>query len=214
VAKGIRRIVALTGDAAEAAQEAGEELLHRLQSVEAAGQDAETERLQNEVSALNNALNEQTLPLRVRNQLRTGVGRLQEIIKKLEKQKTEDAEAQVVESARQIADEAEGPVIIEKIENADGKTLPKAMDVLRKKRPDCAMLLAGAGGEKVAFVAAVPEAMQAQGLKAGDWVGEVAKVVGGGGGGKPDKAQAGGKDPSKIDEALDKAREVAAAKVS
>jgi alanyl-tRNA synthetase len=213
VAKGVRRVVALTGEAATIAEEEGEQLLHRLQSVEADGESAEQDRLSKEVSALNEALHEKTLPLRVRSQIRAGVGRLQETIKKLSKKQAEAAQADVVERARQIADEAEGPVIVEAIEGADGKTLRKAMDVIRKKRPDCALLLAGASGDKVAIVAAVPEALQGQGLKAGDWVGEVAPVVGGGGGGKPDMAQAGGKEPGKINDALEKARDVAAAKV-
>lgn len=44
-------------------------------------------------------------------------------------------------------------------------------------------------------------------VKAGDWIKEVAPIVGGGGGGRPDFAQAGGKDVSKIDEAKQKALE-------
>jgi alanyl-tRNA synthetase len=69
-------------------------------------------------------------------------------------------------------------------------------------------------GEKVSFVAAVPEALIKKGLKAGDWVKEAAKVAGGGGGGRPDMAQAGGKDPAKLGEALEVAREFAAAKLA
>ena len=46
-------------------------------------------------------------------------------------------------------------------------------------------------------------------MKAGDWVREAAKVAGGGGGGRPQMAQAGGKDPSKLNEALRVAREYA-----
>jgi len=213
VAKGIRRVVALTGEAADQAEADGDALLDQLRAAEADSEQAEQDRLNREVSALNDGLNKKTLSLKARHQLRAGVSRLQETIKKLEKQRADQAQAQVVETARDIAENAEGPVIVEAIEGADGKTLRKAMDVIRKKRPECAMLLAGTSGEKVAIVAAVPEAMQQQGLKAGDWVGEVAPVVGGGGGGKPDTAQAGGKDPSKVNEALEKARDVAAAKV-
>jgi alanyl-tRNA synthetase len=43
-------------------------------------------------------------------------------------------------------------------------------------------------------------------LKAGDWIRDTAKAAGGGGGGRPNMAQAGGKDPSKVDEALTVAR--------
>ena len=76
------------------------------------------------------------------------------------------------------------------------------MDVIRKKHPDAAMLLAAVSDGKVALLASVPEAMIKQGFKAGDWIKHVAPIVGGGGGGRPDLAQAGGKDPSKLPEAL------------
>ena len=59
------------------------------------------------------------------------------------------------------------------------------------------------------FVAAVSDDLIARGLKAGDWIRETAKVAGGGGGGKPQMAQAGGKDPSKLADALNRAREFA-----
>ncbi|MEX0887133.1 MAG: DHHA1 domain-containing protein, partial [Phycisphaeraceae bacterium] len=87
-----------------------------------------------------------------------------------------------------------------------------AMDVIRKKHPNVPLLLAGVDDGKVALIAAVPEDRIKQGLKAGDWVKQVAQVVGGSGGGRPDMAQAGGKDPSKVDEALEVAREAAAGK--
>jgi len=49
----------------------------------------------------------------------------------------------------------------------------------------------------------------AKGLKAGDWIRDTAKVAGGGGGGRPQLATAGGKDLSKIDDALNTARDIA-----
>ena len=51
-------------------------------------------------------------------------------------------------------------------------------------------------------------------IKAGDLIKDVAKIVGGGGGGRPDLAQAGGKDPSKLGEALDTARRLVSEKLS
>jgi alanyl-tRNA synthetase len=55
--------------------------------------------------------------------------------------------------------------------------------------------------DQIAFVAGVTKDLVGK-IKAGDIVKEVAKVTGGGGGGRPDMAQAGGKDASKVDEAL------------
>jgi alanyl-tRNA synthetase len=88
------------------------------------------------------------------------------------------------------------------------------MDVIRSKKPDAAMMLAADAGEgKVALLASVPKDVIGKGLKAGDWVKHTAPIVGGGGGGRPDMAQAGGKDPSKIDEALASAKQFAQEKI-
>jgi len=119
----------------------------------------------------------------------------------------------VIETARAIAESATGDMIVSVVENADGKTLRTAMDVIRKKQPDAALLLGAASDGKCAFIAAVPKPLQEKGLKAGDWVREVAKVAGGGGGGRPDMAQAGGKDPAKLQDALDAGKAFAESKM-
>ena len=74
-----------------------------------------------------------------------------------------------------------------------------ALDAVRSKKPEGAVLLLGETEEgKVLIAAGVSKPMIDAGLKAGDWVKEVASVCGGGGGGRPATAQAGGKDPNKI----------------
>jgi alanyl-tRNA synthetase len=83
------------------------------------------------------------------------------------------------------------------------------MDSLRKRAPSHGLLLASTDQGKVTFVAAVSDDLIAKGLKAGDWVRQAAKVTGGGGGGRPQMAQAGGKDPSRLDAALDAAKTMA-----
>ena len=74
--------------------------------------------------------------------------------------------------------------------------------------PSAVLLLAAQGEGKVVLVAGSSRGLVEQGANAGNWVREVAPVVGGGGGGKPDMAQAGGKDASKIPSALEKATEI------
>jgi alanyl-tRNA synthetase len=81
------------------------------------------------------------------------------------------------------------------------------IDQIRKKGGSNAIFLATATGDaKVVLVAGVSRDLVERGISAGDWVKDVAPIVGGGGGGKPDLAQAGGKDPSKLSEALAVAR--------
>jgi alanyl-tRNA synthetase len=69
------------------------------------------------------------------------------------------------------------------------------------------VLLASVQEDKVSLVAMATKEAVAAKAHAGNLVKEVAKIVGGGGGGRPDMAQAGGKDPAKLAEALLKAKE-------
>jgi alanyl-tRNA synthetase len=68
------------------------------------------------------------------------------------------------------------------------------------------VVLGGTDGHKVALVALFSKGAVSHGLSAGKTIREVAPIVGGGGGGRDDMAQAGGKDPSRLDEALEMAR--------
>jgi alanyl-tRNA synthetase len=86
-------------------------------------------------------------------------------------------------------------------QGADG--LRDAQDALRKKLPDAVIVLGGAVGGKVSFIASAPKDLLEKGVHAGKLIGEIAKIAGGGGGGRPDKAQAGGKNPEKLPEAMD-----------
>jgi alanyl-tRNA synthetase len=82
------------------------------------------------------------------------------------------------------------------------------IDQIRKKSDGpTAVLLAAVQGEKVLLVGGLSKVLVERGLKAGDWVGSAARAVGGGGGGRPDMAQAGGKDPSKLPHALEAAKQ-------
>ena len=105
-------------------------------------------------------------------------------------------------------------VIARSIEGASPDELRQLIDVLRRKQATgMAVLLASSTEGKVSLAAGVTPDLVAKGLHAGNWLKEVAPIVGGGGGGRPDMAQAGGKDPAKIDEALARAVEVAKMKL-
>ncbi len=81
-------------------------------------------------------------------------------------------------------------------------------DMLRDKLGSGVVVLGAVHEDKVNFVAMVTKDLLDRGLHAGNIIREVAKTAGGGGGGRPDMAQAGGKEPAKITQALDKAYEV------
>ncbi|MBI1375146.1 MAG: alanine--tRNA ligase [Phycisphaera sp.] len=207
--KGVRRITGIAGEAAAQAVADAEVLDERLEAI----RRDKPESLEQDIAALADAINTNLLPVLERAALRAKLTELQKIVKEHQKAKAKEAEGGVADAARQIADAATGDVIVAAIDGADANSLRKAMDVIRSKKPDAAMMLAASVDDKVAFLAAVPEPLIARGLKAGDWVREVAKVTGGGGGGRPDMAQAGGKNPEKLNDALDTARAFAAEKI-
>ena len=103
-------------------------------------------------------------------------------------------------------------VIVAEAPSANANLMRQLIDQIRKKTSPSAVFLATTEGEnKVVLVAGVSRDLVDQGVSAGNWVRDVAPVVGGGGGGKPDLAQAGGKHPEKLPDALAKAKEVARA---
>ena len=94
------------------------------------------------------------------------------------------------------------PCVAAEVEGADANALREACDAAKQKHKSIVLVLAGREGEKVNLVAAATKDLVAKGIHAGNLVREVAKVVGGGGGGRPDLGQAGGKNPEAIPAAL------------
>ena len=84
-----------------------------------------------------------------------------------------------------------------RLDGTDANELRKMTDTVKAENEDTVIVLAAVNGEKLTFCAAI-----ANGAHAGNLVREIAKICGGNGGGKPDSAMAGGKDASKVDEAL------------
>jgi len=97
-------------------------------------------------------------------------------------------------------------VIVMETAGANQNMMKGWIDQIRKRDQPAAVFLASAQGDsKVLLVAGLSRDLVDKGVSAGNWVKEVAPVVGGGGGGKADLAQAGGKEPGKIKQALEAA---------
>ncbi|MDA8421194.1 MAG: alanine--tRNA ligase [Pseudomonadota bacterium] len=92
-------------------------------------------------------------------------------------------------------------VVATRMDGADGKALREAVDRLKDKLGSAAIVLASVNEGKVTLISGVTKDLIGR-LHAGELVNEVASHVGGKGGGRPDMAQAGGNDPSALDEAL------------
>ncbi|WP_313510694.1 alanine--tRNA ligase [Enterococcus sp.] len=98
-------------------------------------------------------------------------------------------------------------VITAKVNVKDMNQLRQLADQWKQKDYSDVLVLATANDGKVNLLAAVNAAANAKGIKAGDLIKTIAPIVGGGGGGRPDMAQAGGKNPEGIAEALTKTKE-------
>jgi alanyl-tRNA synthetase len=133
------------------------------------------------------------------------VGQLLERNRKLEKElealKAKLASSQGSDLAGQ-AREVEGiKVLAARLDGADAKGLRETVDQLKNKLGAAAVILAAVNGDKVALVAGVTKAETGR-VKAGELVNHVATQIGGRGGGRPDMAQAGGSQPENLDAAL------------
>ncbi|MDR2994267.1 MAG: alanine--tRNA ligase, partial [Bacillus cereus] len=93
-------------------------------------------------------------------------------------------------------------VLAAKVNVADMNNLRTMMDDLKNKLESAVVVLASVSDDKVNILAGVTKDLISQGYHAGKLVKEVASRCGGGGGGRPDMAQAGGKNPAQVEEAL------------
>lgn len=92
-------------------------------------------------------------------------------------------------------------VLSQLVEAENPKVLRSIMDDYKSKMQDTVLLLASVNGDKVSLVSSVPKDLTDK-VKAGDIIREAAQITNGKGGGRPDMAQGGGTDPSKVTEAL------------
>jgi alanyl-tRNA synthetase len=106
------------------------------------------------------------------------------------------------------AEEVDGArVLTSTVQVGDAKALLDAADRLKNAMGDAAIVLGAVTDGKVALIASVAPSLVERGVKAGQLVKVAAQVVGGGGGGRDTMAQAGGKDPEKLGDALAAARQ-------
>ena len=207
IAAGIRRIEAVSGAAArewakhEAArqQEKFDALVKKkndLAPLPRLTDDGQTSELLAQVDARAEALH-----------------RAEAEVLEFEKEKSKAAEADLQRKAAGLAADlaakhANEPFCVAQIEDADGNQLQAVADLLqsRLQKP---VVLGGSSNGAVTLVATVPKALT-KNIQAGKLIQQIAPIVGGKGGGRPESARGGGKDPSKLNQALDEARRILA----
>jgi alanyl-tRNA synthetase len=141
------------------------------------------------------------------------VAGLKDEVTQLESEVSALAQAETVtaESLLNSAENVAGvTVVLGQIPVGNANLMRQLIDQIRQQTEDSVVLLAGADGDRCLLVCGVSKGAVSK-IKAGDIVKSVAPVVGGGGGGRPDMAQAGGKEPAKIPDALVAAKEYVSA---
>jgi alanyl-tRNA synthetase len=184
VGAGLRRIEAVTGSGAFAYVKEREHLLK---------QAAETLR---------------TSPALVPEAAARVMENLESLQREMGQLQRKTAVSQAGDLAAQAIEMAGIKFLASRVDLGDADMMRSLADTLASSIEPAVILLASEPDGKVVFVCKVTQDLTARGFHAGNLIREVAKIAGGGGGGKADFAQAGGKDPSKIDEALAAAREL------
>ena len=144
----------------------------------------------------------------------TALKRIESEVHDFEKKQAKTAEAELQSRASQIAAELaaahDGKTFcVAEVPGADGKLLQAIADLLRGKVKG-PIFLAGAVDDAVALVASVPKELTAT-VQADKLIQQVAPIVGGKGGGRPESARGAGKDPANVQQALEKARQILSA---
>ena len=187
ISAGVRRITALTGTGLNACLEKASDIVDELSAILKVPSEALVDR----------------------------VGQLIKDNKKLSKELRSAAKASgsdVMAEARQLLQKCEKigetSIIIGRLQNTRIEQAREAVDMLKKKAKSAAIVLGFGEDDKATLLAGMTDDLIKKGLKAGDIVKAIAPIIDGGGGGRPQMAQAGGKNLKKINDALKKAAEL------
>ena len=140
------------------------------------------------------------------------VNSLQNDLKNIQKELDLAKQELAIVKSEQLINQAESvgefKILVANLGEVDAESLKTAAERLQQKLGEGAVILGSIPeADKVSLVAAFsPQLIKQKQLQAGKFIGNIAKICGGGGGGRPNLAQAGGRDPSKLAEALEKAR--------
>ena len=184
IAAGVRRIEAITGSNV-VRYLAGKE--HTISSVASALKSSEADLT------------------RKAGQVMADIKSLENTIKSIKSDEISGSVDDIISSAKDIGGIR---LITKKYENTDVDQLRSISDAVKEKTDDVIMVFAAVNDGKVTFIVSVSEDLIGKGYHAGKLIKDIAAAAGGGGGGKANMAQAGAKDPSKVEAAFAKAEEL------
>ena len=187
ISAGIRRITALTGSALTGHLEKASDIVDEL--------------------SLKLKVQSESLVERV-GQLLKDNKKLAKELKTAARQSGSDSMTEVRGLLEKCEKIGEASIVIGQLSTTSVEQAREAVDMLKKKAKSAAIVFGFDDDGRATLLAGVTDDLVAKGLKAGDIVKEIAPIVDGGGGGRPQMAQAGGKNPKKIGDALSRAGEM------
>uniref|UniRef100_A0A6G4ZZI4 alanine--tRNA ligase n=2 Tax=Rhipicephalus microplus TaxID=6941 RepID=A0A6G4ZZI4_RHIMP len=222
IAKGIRRIVALTGPEATKAVKKAEHYqseVNKLRTeVEKVSQAAQGKDLVKQIVELTEEISQSSISYWKKDELRTDLKNLKKKLDDLDRSNKAQAQQLAIETVKKLLeDKKDCDYIVHVLEVGDNaKALDAALKQVRTLTPNAAAMFLSQDTEKgkVICLSTVPKGIVARGLTANAWVKEVSDVIGGKGGGREESAQAIGNNVGSIEKALQVANEFAKLKLA
>lgn len=222
IAKGIRRIIALTGPEAVKALKKNELLENRLNEIKTSisedKEGAKSKENVKQIVELTEEVSQATIPYWKKDEIRNTLKTLKKNLDDKERAVKAAVANKVVDEIKEFLNENKDLLIIVKELKAfnNTKALDSALKQVRNLSPSTSALFVTVDedSKKMFCLSSVPKEAIAKGLKANEWVQAVATKLGGKGGGKPDSAQASGSNNVAVDEILGLAKSFAEAKLS
>ncbi|XP_058849960.1 alanine--tRNA ligase, cytoplasmic-like [Acipenser ruthenus] len=208
IAKGIRRIVAVTGPEAQKALRKADALQQILSALDekVKVQAAPNKDIQKEIADLTEAIGTAVIPQWQKDEMRESLKALKKTMDDLDRASKGDVQKRVLEKTKQLIDSSPNqPLVVMEMEaGASAKALNESLKLLKMHSPKTAAMLftADSDADKVICLCQVPQEVANRGLKASDWVQHVCPLLDGKGGGKDMSAQATGRNTHCLQEVL------------
>lgn len=222
IAKGIRRIVALTGPEATKALKKNELLEKSLNEIKAIiesdKEGAKSKEHVKKIVELTDEVSQAVIPYWKKEEIRNTLKNLKKTLDDKDRAAKAAVANQVVDQIKEFVKANPNlPILVKELKAFNNtKALDTALKQVRSLSPNTSALFVTVDQDsnKVFCLSSVPKEAIEKGLKANEWVQEVAKKLGGKGGGKPDSAQASGSNSVDIDDILSLAKKFAESKLS
>lgn len=221
IAKGIRRIVALTGPEAVKALEKYDQLHKKIQRLKTTIEDDKdgknSKNYVRQIVELTEEVSQAIIPYVKKDEMRNLLKQFKKTLDDKERILKAAVSVTVIEKTKEICQEnPKATLLVKQFEAYNNtKALDGALKQVRALCPDAAALFLSVDpdSKKIFCLASVPKSAVDKGLKANEWVQQLCEIIGGKGGGKPESAQASGTNYEKVDEVIRVATEFAKLKV-